>query len=105
MMHHTVRFRSVSVVISGIKYERLKLEGEDVGAVLPFRSIVEKGRGRKGRKGRRKKAWKKEDEDEHESRARRRLVYYAFRFFLLANFIKRICILGYRRFPNCLPFY
>lgn len=55
----------MSVVISGIKYERLKLEGENVRAVLPFRSVVEKSKRKDGEKGEEK--GQKEDGDEHES--------------------------------------
>ena len=38
----------MSAVISRIKYERLKLEGENVRAALPFRSIVEKSKRKEG---------------------------------------------------------
>jgi len=91
MMHNTVR-AFVIWVISEIKYERLKLEGEYVRAVFSFRSIVEKSEW-KGREKREKKkrrrgwAWKPN------SPAAR---YYAFRFFLLANFIKEICTAAFR---------
>lgn len=66
MMYNTVRFCNVSGVISGIKYERLKLEGENVRARGPpvSKHRGEKQVGRKERKGRRKKKRGKREKDE-----------------------------------------
>lgn len=113
MMYNTVRFCNVSGVISGIKYERLKLEGENVRARGPpvSKHRGEKQVGRKERKGRRKKKRGKREKDE--KRISMKAAELAGGSLLRLSFFPA-CELHKgnmytpgmpRRFSNCLPFY
>ena len=76
MMHHTVHFRSVSTVISGIKYEK-EIKARGKGSVLRFRRI-EKGRGRKEKREKKKGVEKKKTRRAWKSSPTARLLCFSF---------------------------